>query len=168
MSLFDKVFKLLGDPGELPGSKPKTLPEDHSLHKETFKVIGMTYHPESFARIRIANPNWRTSKKKILGSDLVRTVIPHYTYPDRPVELKIDPTNEHGKGRVMVFVAGEHIGYLPEDDSVHVGEILRFCSIKYILAEISGGEYRIVYADGTENKNTNPLKVSVFVGYSVK
>lgn len=147
--------------------KPTTLPDDHTLHKEDYKVIGMGYHKDSFARLRVANPDWRKGKKAVMESELVNRHIVHYTFIEKPVDLRIDPTNEYGIDRIMVFIAGQHVGYLPEDDSVHVGEILHYGSIKYITAKITGGEYRIVFNDGTELKDEDPMKVSIRIAYSV-
>ena len=165
------IFKRLMDRFEestVRPRKPTTLPEDHTLHKESFKVIGMSYHAAALSRIRTANPEWRMAKKKRVETGAVQKYVWHYTYPDRPVELRVDPTNEYGQDRIMVFLAGEHIGYLPEGDSVHVGEILRFCSIKYIMASAEGGEYQWIDKNGDSTKNENPMKVTVFVGYAVK
>ena len=167
MKFLDSLFKILGDPGKIPGAQPQTLPLDGKLHREDFKVIGMNYHPQSFARLQQANPDWRKSKKAILDSELVTKPIFHYSYVNKPVDLRPDLSGQFGKDRIMVFIEGEHVGYLPEDDDIHVGEILRFASIKYITAVISGGEYRVVFRDGTEQKGKDPLSVSVRVGYSV-
>ena len=170
MGLFDKFVQLLGDPETMPGKKkkgPTTLPSDHALHKDDFTVVGMTYHPQSFARLQVANPDWRTAKKKILETGLAGKAIYHYTYINKPVTLKLDPTNRYGTDRVMVFIAGEHVGYLSEENDAHAREILEYGSIKYITAMITGGEYRIVFNDGTEQKNSNPLRVSVRIAYSV-
>ena len=150
-----------------PEPLPTTLPSDHALHKEDFKVVGMTYHKQAFARLQVANPEWRTSKKKIMESDLVRKYIFHYDYVNKPVKLETDKTNQHGIDRTMVFIAGEHIGYLSEDDDRHVAEILKYGSVKYITARITGGDYRIVYPDGTEQKDADPLRVTVRIAYSV-
>lgn len=160
MGLIKKIIEKINAP------KPTTLPDDHTLHKETYTVIGTQYHAQSFSRLRAANPDWREAKKRIMESDLVGSRIYHYSYTVKPVDLKPDPSGQFGKNRIMVFVAGEHIGYLRESDDLHVGEILKYASVKYITAKITGGDYRIVYRDGTEQKNTDPLSVTVRIGYS--
>lgn len=174
MSILNKLFHLLTDPEE-PETKPApaeakgptTLPDDHTLHKEDYKVIGVGYHKDSLARLQEANPDWRKGKKALMDAGLVNTHIYHYSYIEKPVDLRVDPTNKYGVNRIMVFVAGQHVGYLPEDDSVHVNEILHFGSIKYISARITGGEYRIVFNDGTDQKYTGPVEVRVRIAYSV-
>lgn len=162
MALFD-IFRK-----QKKAAGPTTLPDDHTLHKEAYKTIGMTYHQASFARISTANPDWRKSKKAIMESDSVNHPIYHYSYANKPVDLKVDPTDQFGKDRIMVFIAGQHVGYLPEEDSLHVGEILKYCSIKYITAKVTGGDFRVVYNDGVEHKGSDPLNVSIHIGYSVK
>lgn len=160
MGLFDSLKK------KKEPAAPKTLPADHGLHKEDFKVVGIVYHLPAIARLQEANPDWKMARAKVAASELVNKPIFHYSYVNKPVDLRIDQSNEHGVDRVMVFVAGQHVGYLPEDDG-HAAEILRFGSIKYITAKISGGEYRIVSADGSEIKNSTQPSVSVRIAYSV-
>ena len=162
MALFD-IFKK-----QKKAAGPTTLPDDHTLHKEAYKTIGMQYHQDSFARISTADPDWRKSKKAILETYPDVRKIYHYSYVNKPVDLRVDPTDQFGKDRIMVFIAGQHVGYLPEANSLHVGEILRYCSVKYITAKITGGDYRIVFRDGEEHKGTDPLEVSLHIGYSVK
>lgn len=170
MGLLDKIVRLLGDPDAAPGAKkkgPVTLPTDHTLHKEDFTVVGMHYHPQSFARLQVANPEWRTARKKILESGQAGKAIFHYDYINKPVTLQVDLSNEHGVDRVMVLIAGEHVGYLSEDNDAHAREILEYGSIKYITARITGGEFKRIFADGTEQKDAAPLRVNIRIAYSV-
>lgn len=161
------LFGFLKSKTEPQKKGPTTLPEGHSLHKEDFAVVGMIYHPQSFARLQVVNPDWRKAKKTIAESDLAGKYILHYDYINKPVTLKIDTTNKYGIDRVMVYIAGEHIGYLSEDNDSHAREILEYGSIKYITARITGGEYRVVSKNGTEIKDKAPLRVSVRIAYSV-
>lgn len=160
MGLFD-VFKKKEPEG------PKTLPADHGLHKEDYRAVGMVYHKQAISRIRSANPDWKKSKKAIMESDLVNRHINHYDYVNKPVDLVPEPTNPHDRNAVMVKIAGEHVGYIGQEYNSHVLEILKYGSVKYITAYITGGEYRIVFNDGTEQKHDDPLKINIRIAYSV-
>lgn len=161
MGLFSRIVKKQEPEG------PKTLPADHTLHKEDYSVVGMSYHKQAISRIQIANPNWRKSKKVILEENPAGVNMDHYSYVEKPVKLFYDREGKGGAVGVMVLIAGEHVGYIPESDKEHVREILQYGSIKYITAKISGGEYRVIYKDGTEQKGTDPMKIKVRIAYSV-
>ena len=156
-----------GSPAPAPEPAPTTLPDDHTLHKEEYKVIGCSYHKDSFARLQTANPDYRMSRKKLVESGLADTRIFHYTYANKPVDLQLDTTDQFGKDRVMVLIAGQLVGYLTEEDDDHVLEVLQHASVKYITAKVTGGEYRIVCADGKKKKNSDPNDVRLRIGYSV-
>ena len=91
--------------------------------------------------------------------------IPHYTYVDRPVKLVFEPTNQYDRNAIKVMIAGEHVGYIKEDENIHVGNILRSCDIKYITAEFRGGEYKFVSEDGTVAKWDNYVGITLHMGY---
>lgn len=146
---------------------PKTLPADHGLHKEDYSVVGMTYHQEEIARIQVANPQWRKSKKTILEEHPEGAAIDHYSYVEKPVKLFYDREGYGGASGIMVLIAGEHVGYISTEDAEHVKEILDYGSIKYMTAKISGGDYRIVFKDGTEQKGRDPLKIKLRIAYAV-
>lgn len=168
---FFRALRKFGELAEKPSFEenrgPVTLPTDHTLHKEDYKVIGVVYHMDSIAKLQIANPDWRKGKKALEEAGLINRVICHYDYVTKPVKLEKDPTGEFGPNRIMVFIAGEHVGYLPEDHDLHVGEILKYGSIKYITAYITGGEYKRVSPDGEVFKNTDHVEIKIRIAYSV-
>lgn len=147
--------------------KPVTLPEDHGLHEEDFQVTGTVYHAAAFKRLQKANPAWRDSVKKCLEEGRTGVEIYHYEYIDRPVELIRDRLSEYEPWQVKVMIAGQHVGYLSPEDSVHVFEILRFASVKYITAKIWGGEWKAVMKNGEVFKDTAVMRVSIRIAYSV-
>lgn len=91
--------------------------------------------------------------------------IPHYTYVDRPVKLEPEPTNMHDKNAIKVIIAGEHVGYISQDENIHVGSILKTSSIKYLIAEFRGGEYKVVSEDGSTVKMDNHIGIALHIGY---
>lgn len=162
MGLFDALKKK-----KEPVYVPTTLPEDHGLHKEDFRVQGTYYHEAAFKRLQKANPAWRDSAKKCIEEGRVAKEIYHYDYVDRPVDLVIEDMNEYERDAVAVKIAGEHVGYISSEDRLHVVEILRYGSIKYITAKVWGGEWKAVYLNGEVVKDTAVMRVNIRIAYSV-
>lgn len=161
MSLIDALKKKKAPAG------PKTLPADHTLHKEDYKVVGVQYHEDAIKRLQIARDDYRAAAKKNIEAGLAGQRIWRYDYVNKPVDLKPDPSDRFGTDRIMVFIAGQHVGYISEEDDDHVLEILRFGSVKYITARISGGDYKVVALDGDTVKLDDRVRISVRIAYSV-
>ena len=148
--------------------KPTTLPADRMLHKETFRVIGIGYHEADIKRLATPRPEYRTSAKKILAEGKAGEKIYHYEYVTKPVDIVPDPKSETRYSSLKVVIAGQVVGYIKEDDILHVTEILQYASIKYLLASVTGGEYKIVRESGSVAKWDDGVKISLSIGYAVK
>lgn len=136
-----------------------------TLKKERFSVAGTYYHMPAINKLAKANPDWRKGGKTLAEEGKVMEKVPHYTYMDRPINLEPEPTNEYDKNAIKVIIAGEHVGYIGQDDNVHVGEILRFGDIKYITAQFRGGEYKVVSADGSVETMDDHVGITLHIGY---
>ena len=148
-------------------SQPTTLPKDSGLYKEDFNVAGVYYHMGSVKKLATADPYWRTSAKKVVEDGKAGQKLFHYSYVNKPVKLIPEPNNAEDKNAVIVQIAGEKVGYISRDDNVHVLEILKKGSIKYITASVRGGEYRVVSLDGTSIKDDEHVHINVRIAYSV-
>lgn len=160
MGLFD-MFK------KKEPEKPKTLPEDHGLHTEDFGVAGVQYHKAELKRLEISNPEYRASAKKNIEAGLTAKRIFRCAYVNKPVDLIPDHGVEAYRQHVMVKIAGEHVGYITDEDALHVREILKYGSVKYITARISGGDYKVVSTNGEAIKSSDYIRISVRIAYSV-
>ena len=161
MGLFDALKKKKEPEG------PKTLPADHTLHKEDFPVVGIVYHEKAVKRLQVAREDYRASAKKNVEDGLAGQKIFRYDYVNKPVDLIPEPDNTRDRNAVMVRIAGEHVGYISTEDNVHVLEILRFGSVKYITARITGGEYKVVSENGDAVKLDGGVRINVRIAYSV-
>lgn len=148
--------------------KPEFLPIETGgkLVKEDFPVVGVHYHPDSIKRIAIANPDWRKSAKTLVSEGKAGHPVLHYTYPTKPVRIIPDENGIYDKNALMVFLAGEHVGYISSDDQAHVKRILSGNSIKYITAKAVGGEYKVVSLMGDVVKTEDRVRISVRIAYS--
>lgn len=144
-----------------------TLPKEPGLHKEDFYVVGVNYCTENIMKLSTAEPDWKTSAKKIVEDGKAGQKIFRYSFVNKPVKLIPEPGNANDKNAVIVQIAGEKVGYISRDDNVHVLEILQKGSIKYITASIRGGEYKVVSLDGTSIKQDEGIHINVRIAYSV-
>ena len=152
-------------------SKKETAPVDEQptsgkLVKEDYKVAGIHYHLDNIKKLGTATPDWRKSGKTLAAEGKVMERIHHYTYINKPVKIIPDDGSIYEKGALMVFIAGEHVGYIPDSDTKHVTSILNTKSIKYISASIRGGEYKIVSENGEAIKWDAQPVITVRIAYS--
>lgn len=152
--------------------------EERHLVKEDFKVLGVYYHPNEIKRLQNANPDWKKGGKALVEEGKANKRIYHYSYINKPVKIAVDDGSIYRKGALMVVIAGEHVGYIPDGDTKHVAEILKTKSVKYITAMIKGGEYKIidengkaikcplVSEDGKQLKWEDEVKISLRIAYA--
>ena len=157
------LFNFLSRKEEL---QPPAEPEKRTLVKEDFTVVGAVYHKEEIALLKQANPDWKKSGKTLVSEGKVMQKIYHYSYVNKPVKIIPDDGSVYEKGALMVYIAGEHVGYIPDDMKDHVASILANRSIKYISAFIGGGEYKVVSNNGDAVKWDEHIRISVRIAYS--
>ncbi len=161
MALFDMFKKkaAAAPPQEVINTSGK-------LTKEDFTVVGLQYHEDSIKKLGVANEDWRKSAKTIIAEEKVMQKIYHYTYINKPVKIVSDTGEIYRKGALMVFIAGEHVGYISDEDESHVKAILSQTSVKYITASIRGGEYKVVSLNGDAVKEEDRIRISVRIAYA--
>lgn len=140
--------------------------EERNLVKEDFKVVGAHYHPNEIKRLQNANPDWRKGGKTLAAEGKVMQRIYHYSYINKPVKIEIDDGNIYRKGALKVLIAGEHVGYIPDEHTKHVTEILKTKSVKYVTAYIKGGEYKVVSENGDAVKWEEDIKINLRIAYA--
>lgn len=140
--------------------------EPRKLVKEDYTVVGVHYHPKEIQRLQDANPDWRKGGKTLAAEGKVMKRIYHYNYINKPVKIAYDDGSVYMKGALMVYIAGEHVGYIPDDDTKHVTEVLKTKSVKYVTAYISGGEYKVVSEDGSAMKMSENVRIKLRIAYA--
>lgn len=131
---------------------------------EKFYVAGVQYYTDNINKLAVRNPDWKMTAAQLTkaGKDKVF----RYNYINKPAKLIPEPQNKHDRNAIMVMVAGEKVGYISQEDNVHVLQILKKCKIKFISSFIGGGQYKIVLEDGSMSHLENDLKISIKIGYS--
>lgn len=140
-------------------------PVKSELVTEIFKAAGVTYYEDNIMKLACRTDDWPKNSATLKKEGKLGKKIFRYTYINKPVKLIPEPTNEHDKNAVQIFVAGELVGYISADEAVHVKDILNNRKIKYISSLIAGGQYKIASENGLERFENN-LSVSVKISYS--
>ena len=148
-------------------SKKEQQPQDESkLVKEDFKVLGAYYHPNEIKRLQTPNPEYKKSAKTLLAEGKVNQRIYRYNYVTKPVTIAVDDGSVYRKGALKVIIAGQHIGYISDQDRDHVKSILDTKSVKYVTASIIGGGHKAVLESGKVLTFDNEVKISLRIAYA--
>lgn len=124
-------------------------PSSIQRERRTYNIAGLYYRKEALSEIAEESEEYGYSKKKIIDNDLEDEEIFKYSYPTFG-KLQKDPENEHDKNAVKVLCGGVHVGFIPLDKAVEVGEIIDTKKIINVFVSIEGGEYR--YYDSVDEK----------------
>lgn len=168
MSLKDLFRSGIKSPAEKRSEKvvPEAASSGSKLMKEDFPVVGVIYHQDSIKLISCINADWKLSGKQAIDAGLASKKIFHYSYINKPVKLIPEPNNSKDRNAISVYIAGEKVGYISREDNVHVGQILRQRSIKYITASVKGGEYKVVSMKGDFIRVDEYVRITVRIAYS--
>lgn len=147
------------------GARPAQPEKPRTLQKEYFSIRGLDHHKTAVKALAKANPDWRKSGKTLVAEGKAGEEIHHYLYADRPVKLVFEPNNAYDPHAIKVLVAGEHIGYVPEEENQHFGAILRYHDIKYLYARFHGGEVKLVSQSGEVITGENQIGARIYIGY---
>lgn len=143
-----------------------TVTTGGKLVKEDFPVVGVHYHKTSIKNLQVANEDWRKGAKRLIEEGKASQRIYHYTFINKPVRVEHEANSPHDANAMMVFVAGEHVGYIPMDQASHVRAVIEAADVKYITATVRGGEYKIVSEDASVLKWDDYVKISVRIAYA--
>ena len=132
---------------------------------EKFYVTGTAYYKSNIAKLAVSNPDWKSTKAKLIKDGKADEEIYRFSYVNKPVKLIPEPTNEHDPNAIMVLFAGEKVGYISRADNKKVKYILDEGKIEYISGFIGGGEYKFINADGELEKDERPFSISVTISY---
>lgn len=133
--------------------------------KEKFYVTGTSYYKSNIAKLAVSNPDWKSTKAKLIKDGKADDEIYRFSYVNKPVKLIPEPTNEHDPNAIMVLIAGEKVGYISREDNKKVKYILEEGKIEYISGFIGGGEYKFINSDGELEKDERPFSINVTISY---
>ena len=145
--------------------KAPTKEKERTLKKEDYYITGTAYNKSNIKKLAVSNPDWKSTKAKLIKDGKGDDEIYRFNYINKPVKLIPEPKNEYDPNAVMVMIAGEKVGYITRNDNKKVNQILKKGDIKYISAYIHGGEYKYIDEDGNLVKDERPISIKVRIAY---
>ena len=128
--MFGKIIKAFTEP----------LPEQTSQPQElTFRVEGVNYHKEQIETLAIPMKKWNLPDKVLAEKFTLKKIYKYYFE-------KTTATFVPEKDRLKVMINNMHVGYVPDREAVEVKKML--IHKVDISAQIKGGDYKVVSANG--------------------
>lgn len=160
MGIFDRLN--IQQPGQ---QQQKPTEFTGKLQLDDFWVAGIQYHKNAILAISTENPDFRKTAQELRKYRTGAFTVDRYKYKTEPVVLILEPGNKNDKNAVKVYVHDQHVGYVPRDHSKRIHDILMTAKLEAVEARIDGGEYRVVFEDGKENRGTENVKIHVLMAY---
>lgn len=136
------------------GRKASAKPSESGPKKETIKVAGVSFRQDAIMSLGVENPDYTKTKKELREEGLTGKWIHEYSFDPQKVELQPEPDNPVSPTAVKVVVDGVHIGYIKDENSAHVNDLLDADQISRISCFISGGKSKRVSYDADEDLYT--------------
>lgn len=143
--------------------KRKDTSSPRILKEEKFSVVGVIYYIDNVDKLKVKNKDYDQSDDQFLNSCSSKSVYQYY-YINKPVKLIEEPKNKHDKNAIKVLIAGEHVGYIPRDECLHVKNILHKHEVKFISSFISGGKHKFV-DNGNVFISDRGISIDIKIGY---
>lgn len=160
MGLFDKLSEFVSAQPAEPAA-----PASGKLLLDDFWVAGVYYHKDATQKLAVQNAAWTKNHAEIRKGQEGLLSVDRYHYKNEPVELVLETNNPDYKNAVRVEIKGQFVGYVPAENNRAVREVLKTGKIEAITAKIEGGEFRVLYNDGTEKKDSRNVRIHVLYAY---
>lgn len=135
-----------------PNSKKKKLKSLQLTQPEQYQVAGVSYHQDAVRFLLKESADWNKTGEQLVKEGKVGRKIYRYEALHAYADLQPEPENQQDKNAIKVIISGQHIGYIGQSENIRVGSILRDPSPKRVLANVYGGDYKVVSSDGEETK----------------
>lgn len=149
--IYTLPFRVVG--AIIKRTKTKALASEAGLKKETHKVAGVSYHQEAIQSLGTKNPDYSMTRQAVQDAGLLGKWISEYKFSPQKVELIPEPDNPHSENgtAVKVVVDGAHIGYVSDESSQHINDLLNAGRIAKVSCSISGGNKKRYVRDGEDD-----------------
>lgn len=134
-------------------AKAPAAPSESGPKKETVKVAGVSFHQDAIMSLGVKNPDYTKTRKEIVEEGLVGKWIHEYKFSPQKVELIPEPDNPHSENgsALKVVVDGVHIGYVKDEYSEHVNDLLDDNQIAKVSCSIDGGNKKRYIREGEDD-----------------
>lgn len=153
--MFEKTIQWLMTPSKKQQAQqaPK-LPDSVS-----FEVAGVPYRMKEVIKLASKIKKFDMPAKRLIEIGYQSRNVYRYYFKNEPVELRPEPTNPHDPNAIMVLINNIHVGYVPQTDIQNVNKFLPYA--QSISAQITGGEYRVVFSETEEANFSEPVKIII-------
>ena len=133
-------------------AKPEP-PKPESKNK-VYKVAGVSYRQDAIQSLGMKNPNFSKTRQDIQDAGLLGKWIHEYKFDPQKVELVPEPDNPYSENgdAIKVVVDGVHIGYIGNESSAHVHDLIDSNRIQRVTCFITGGRKKRYLRDAEETE----------------
>ena len=143
-----RIIKALIKRAKAPADSEESGPK-----KETHKVAGVSYHQDTIRSLGTKNPDYSMTRQAVQDAGLLGKWISEYKFSPQRVELIPEPDNPYSENgtAIRVVVDGVHIGYVGDESSQHVHDLLDDDRIAKVSCSINGGNKKRYIRDGGDD-----------------
>lgn len=127
----------------------------------SFEVVGIHYYMDNISKLATPMKKWSMTDEQILKKYPGKKIYKNY-YINEPVQFVYEPTNPYDVNAIKVYINNLHVGYVPQSDCLSLKRLLA-SNIVILTATISGGESKIIYADGQKECYSEPFSIKIRV-----
>ena len=128
--------------------KHKKLKEHKS--SEQIEVVGEYYYENTLVKALTECDDWNKSFEELKSEGKLNKRI--YKYEQKingSVQLVHEKNNPHDENAIIVFIAGNKVGYIPASENVRILKSMDSNEIDYISAfKDTGGPYKVYFENG--------------------
>ncbi len=150
---------------KLRKKKTPAATQERILTTEDFHAVGVSYYESNIRKLATANPDWKLTATQILKAGKSEKRIFQHNYINKPVKLIPEPENPNDENAVVIYIAGELVGYISRGDNLHVLDILKHREVISISGFIGGGKFKVVSEDGEIVKDELDHSVNIRIKY---
>lgn len=144
-------------------SNPTRIGEN--LYESIFQVAGTAYYENNIKSLLTPNKDFLLSGSAIAKKYHGERKIYEYNYLNKEAVLVPEPNNPHDPNAIMVLVDGFLVGYVPHEYTAFLHNFIKKNFVLYTSAFITGGNYKIVSADGSSVFLERTCSVRIKIGY---
>lgn len=126
-----------------------------------FEVAGIYNYKDNISKLATPMKKWNMTDEQILQKYPGKKIYKDY-YINEPVQLIFEPNNPYDPNAIKVFINNLHVGYVPQGDNKRIKQILETSAVT-ITATVSGGDSKIIYANGLKEVYSEPMKIKIRV-----
>ena len=115
--------------------------------EKTYRVAGTSFRLENIAKLGVENQDYFKAKSELIDLELIDEKIWKYEFYSLKAEVIPEPDNPADPNAIMVWVNGQHVGYIKAGSCAHLLKVIKGNRIRGIDCDIRGGPYKVITED---------------------